>query len=46
MNEGKMVQQGTHKELIEVPGPYQDVYRIQYADYLARDNELGAGDPV
>lgn len=46
MNEGKMVQQGTHKELIEVPGPYQDVYRIQYADYLARDNELGAGDPA
>lgn len=46
MNEGKMVQRGTHKELIEVPGPYQDVYRIQYADYLARDNELGAGDPA
>ncbi|MNO31784.1 putative ABC transporter ATP-binding protein [compost metagenome] len=46
MNEGKMVQQGTHQELIEVPGPYQDVYRIQYADYLARDNGRGAGDPA
>ncbi|KAI7243813.1 hypothetical protein KC345_g12161 [Hortaea werneckii] len=46
MNEGKMVQQGTHKELIEVPGPYRDVYRIQYADYLARDNEREAGDPA
>ncbi|MFC6652253.1 ABC transporter ATP-binding protein [Paenibacillus rhizoplanae] len=46
MNEGKMVQQGTHQELIAVPGPYQDVYRIQYADYLARDNEREAGDPA
>ncbi|WP_332258149.1 ABC transporter ATP-binding protein [Paenibacillus sp. HW567] len=46
MNEGTMVQQGTHHELIKVPGPYQDVYRIQYADYLARDNGRGAGDPV
>lgn len=46
MNEGRMVQQGTHQELIAVPGPYQDVYRIQYADYLARDNEREAGDPA
>lgn len=36
MNEGRVQQRGTHQELIEVPGPYQDVYRIQYADYLAR----------
>lgn len=46
MNEGRMVQQGTHQELIAVPGPYQDVYRIQYADYLARDNKREAGDPA
>ncbi|MNI59872.1 putative multidrug resistance ABC transporter ATP-binding/permease protein YheH [compost metagenome] len=36
MDQGRMVQKGTHAELIEVPGPYQDVYRIQYADYLAK----------
>ncbi|MFF2910125.1 ABC transporter ATP-binding protein [Paenibacillus sp. NPDC057934] len=39
MNEGHVQQRGTHKELIEVPGPYQDVYRIQYADYLAKVTE-------
>ncbi|WP_379160746.1 ABC transporter ATP-binding protein [Paenibacillus sp. sgz5001063] len=44
MNEGNMVQQGTHHELIEVPGPYQDVYRVQYADYLNREHGRGAGD--
>lgn len=41
MNEGHVQQRGTHKELIEVPGPYQDVYRIQYADYLARATGRG-----
>ncbi|WP_150267319.1 ABC transporter ATP-binding protein [Paenibacillus tepidiphilus] len=43
MDEGRMVQSGTHAELIEVPGPYQDVYRIQYADYLARAGGRGEG---
>ncbi|KGE18500.1 ABC transporter ATP-binding protein [Paenibacillus wynnii] len=37
LEEGRVIQQGTHNELIRIPGPYQDVYRIQYADYLARD---------
>lgn len=36
MDEGRVVQRGTHDELISVPGPYRDVYRIQYADYLKR----------
>ncbi|RUT48320.1 ABC transporter ATP-binding protein [Paenibacillus anaericanus] len=36
LDEGNVVQRGTHKELIQVPGPYQEVYRIQYADHLAR----------
>lgn len=43
MDQGRMVQKGTHNELIEIPGPYQDVYRIQYADYLARTQERGEG---
>ncbi|WP_379132928.1 ABC transporter ATP-binding protein [Paenibacillus sp. sgz500958] len=37
LDEGRVIQRGTHRELIEVPGPYRDVYRIQYADYLTRD---------
>jgi ATP-binding cassette, subfamily B, multidrug efflux pump len=41
LDEGHVVQQGRHKDLIRVPGPYQDVYRIQYADYLGRDAASG-----
>lgn len=36
LDEGHVQQRGTHEELIAVPGQYQDVYRIQYADYLAK----------
>lgn len=36
LEEGRVVQRGTHKELIEQPGPYQDVYHIQYADHIAQ----------
>lgn len=35
LNEGRVIQRGKHEELIKIPGPYQDVYRIQYADHLA-----------
>ncbi|WP_342551640.1 ABC transporter ATP-binding protein [Paenibacillus sp. FSL R7-0652] len=42
LDEGRVVQRGKHTELIQVPGPYQDVYKIQYADYIARDKrEVG-----
>ena len=34
LEEGNIVQRGTHDELIQVPGTYRDVYHIQYADYL------------
>lgn len=37
LDEGRVIQKGTHQELIQLTGPYQDVYRIQYADYLNRD---------
>lgn len=37
LNEGHVVQRGTHDELIKVPGQYQDVYHIQYADHIARE---------
>ncbi|MNN00282.1 putative ABC transporter ATP-binding protein [compost metagenome] len=36
MDQGRVVQQGRHNELINTKGPYQDVFRIQYADYLSR----------
>ncbi|MCK6076442.1 ABC transporter ATP-binding protein [Paenibacillus silvae] len=36
LDEGRVVQRGKHTGLIQVPGPYQDVYNIQYADYIAR----------
>ncbi|AJS58118.1 ABC transporter ATP-binding protein [Paenibacillus sp. IHBB 10380] len=36
LDQGKVVQQGNHEQLIAVPGPYQDVYNIQYADHITR----------
>ncbi|WP_055107835.1 ABC transporter ATP-binding protein [Paenibacillus ihumii] len=39
LDEGRIVQRGSHEELIGVPGPYQDVYHIQYADHLSRTNQ-------
>ncbi|WP_068617246.1 ABC transporter ATP-binding protein [Paenibacillus tuaregi] len=39
MDQGRVVQQGTHNELIHVEGPYRDVFRIQYADFLSRQSE-------
>ncbi|WP_339186774.1 ABC transporter ATP-binding protein [Paenibacillus sp. FSL R5-0490] len=45
LDEGRVVQRGEHTELIEVPGPYQDVYKIQYADYIAR-GKREAGEQV
>ena len=32
LDQGRVVQRGTHDELIAVPGPYRDTYNIQYAD--------------
>ncbi|KGP82544.1 MULTISPECIES: ABC transporter ATP-binding protein [unclassified Paenibacillus] len=45
LDEGRVVQRGTHKRLIEEPGPYRDVYEIQYADYIAR-GKREAGEQV
>ncbi|MGG4341956.1 ABC transporter ATP-binding protein [Paenibacillus lautus] len=41
LDEGKVVQRGKHNELIAVPGPYQDVYKIQYADLIAKQAQAG-----
>ncbi|PYE51269.1 ABC transporter ATP-binding protein [Paenibacillus barcinonensis] len=45
LDEGRVVQRGKHTELIQVPGPYQDVYNIQYADYISR-GKREAGEQV
>ncbi|GAB6930040.1 ABC transporter ATP-binding protein [Paenibacillus sp. JCM 10914] len=39
LDEGKVVQRGKHNDLIATPGPYQDVYKIQYADLIAKQAE-------
>lgn len=44
MNEGRVVQRGKHNELIQEEGPYQDVYKIQYADLIARRGASGNGE--
>lgn len=36
LDEGRVVQRGTHEELTSIPGQYQDVFHIQYADHIAR----------
>lgn len=41
LDEGRVVQRGKHNDLIAVPGPYQDVYKIQYADLLAKQAQAG-----
>ncbi|MFB5265403.1 ABC transporter ATP-binding protein [Paenibacillus enshidis] len=36
LEEGRVVQRGTHEGLTSTPGVYQDVYQIQYADHIAQ----------
>ena len=44
LDEGRVVQRGKHDELILEEGPYQDVYKIQYADLIARRAAAGNGE--
>jgi ATP-binding cassette subfamily B protein len=41
LDKGKIVQRGTHAELIAQEGPYRETYNIQYADYVS-DESKGA----
>ncbi|MEK8127344.1 ABC transporter ATP-binding protein [Paenibacillus filicis] len=32
LDNGRVVQRGTHEQLLKIPGPYQDTYNIQFSD--------------
>lgn len=36
---GKIVESGTHEELLNKEGPYYEVYKAQYGDYLSQKDE-------
>ncbi|AEI41402.1 ABC transporter ATP-binding protein [Paenibacillus mucilaginosus] len=44
LDKGRVVQRGTHAELMAQEGPYLDTYRIQFADGPAE--EVGSGDEM
>jgi len=43
LDEGNIVQRGTHEQLVQQPGPYRETYQIQYADFPG-ELELAAGN--
>lgn len=40
LDQGRIVQQGTHKELIETPGIYQQMVRLQTSNPISQDADL------
>ncbi|QDH19446.1 ABC transporter ATP-binding protein [Saccharibacillus brassicae] len=44
LSEGRIVQRGRHEQLIDQPGPYQEVYTIQYADHIAQTTAPAEGE--
>lgn len=44
LDEGRIVQRGTHQELLMQDGPYRQTYNIQYADHPLDDTELAANE--
>jgi ATP-binding cassette subfamily B protein len=44
LDKGRVVQRGTHDELIKVEGYYREIYEIQLADEIAAGGESSAED--
>ena len=42
MQDGRIVQRGVHDELIRVPGPYQEIYELQFRPQEVEVNRGGA----
>jgi len=44
LEEGRVIQRGKHEQLIAAAGPYQDIYQVQYADHISRQQEIDDSD--
>ncbi|ANF97387.1 ABC transporter ATP-binding protein [Paenibacillus bovis] len=44
LEEGRVIQRGKHEQLIQTAGPYQDIYQVQYADHISRQQEIDDPD--
>ncbi len=46
LERGRIVQRGTHAELIRVPGPYRSIYDLQFRDQEAWEERAAAAVPA
>ncbi|WP_458122043.1 ABC transporter ATP-binding protein [Paenibacillus sp. Z6-24] len=44
LEEGRVIQRGKHEQLINMAGPYQDIYHVQYADHISRLQDQSEAD--